>query len=374
MAPRIAPLLFCLLSLAACEDSSVKEANGWACEETSTELSFDEVSALGFAPRAILDLAEGSHEATFTYADGATTTLGLLAYDATAARYVESTPPEASDTAAGFGDAMWDSGDNDPCPDRVEVDMSLDFATADGAFDEVWAMTMSSVDGVTVQIAAELDTDFAGSYVLEDHVTSTDWDELSAWVDGSIDASGTSGMLSAQASGSDDDCEPGEVCTAWAENVDIGTWSGEAAAFDTCADDLEAADASFYTILLAGDASSLALQDSDVTLIDDDLTWADFVASFDYGAEDLATASVDFATQQVVALQRYKSSTCGIELVAYGVQQNLDDTFNVYADLYDATGACEWTCDAEGQVFVVAAVARGSADATGCVSLEEACE
>ena len=66
--------------------------------------------------------------------------------------------------------------------------MTLSFVTQDGAFAESWDMTMRSEDGATVSFYAQLDpSGFAGSFDLVDHVTATDYDELSAWV---ISASG----------------------------------------------------------------------------------------------------------------------------------------------------------------------------------------
>lgn len=371
--------LFAVSLLTACPDNGPKDdtaADLWACDETATELSLEEVSALGFSGQAIVDLASGAHSATFTYDDGAQTGLTLTASSPGAVRYIESTPPSASpDSGMYDADVAWDSGANDPCPDRVEVDMTLGFVTEDGAFDESWDVAMSSADGDTVSFFSTLDpSGFHGSFDLADHVASSDWDDLSAWVQGTFEASGTSGEISGQASGTED-CDEGEDCSAWAEMVPVGTWGGEAEPAGECAGELPEADVASYQILLAGDVYAESLAGIDVLVLDDEAGWATFVASFESGADALSTATVDFSTQQVVAVMRYQSSTCGLTIESYGVQQNADvDSLNLSAAIYDASGGCDTACDAIGQVAVVAAVARGADDATGCVSNSGACD
>lgn len=377
MRTRTLPALLGLSLLTACPDNNKDDTGAaddlWSCDETATTLSLDEVSALGFSGQTIVDVASGTHAATFTYVDGSTTGLTLEATTPGAVRYIEATPPAPDSSATE--DLAWDTGGGDACPDRVEVDMTLSFVTQDGAFAESWDMTMRSEDGATVSFYAQLDpSGFAGTFDLVDHVTATDWDELSAWVSGSIDATGTSGEISGQASGADE-CEDGDECSAWAEMVEVGTWAGEVEPAGTCADDSPEAEAGTYEILLAGDVYADSLSETDVLLIDDEASWAGFVAAFEGGAESLATATVDFSTHQVVAVMYYKSSTCGLSIESHGVQQNEDvDSLNLWASIYDSSGGCDTACDAEGQVAVVAAVARGADDATGCLGVSGACD
>lgn len=195
----------------------------FSCEETIDDLSLEEASPLGFAGRNVTALTSGAQDALLTWSDGSTTTLTLTpTYVDGGVRFVdrevktEGTGGEVYDTA--YVEEM--------CPDSLEVDMELGFWTEDGAFEETWETVFYAYDAETIRFYHDLDPeDLSGGFDLTAFVTSTDYDELSASVSGIFTASGSEGQLSGQASG-EEECE-GDECTAWAEQIEIGTWETE---------------------------------------------------------------------------------------------------------------------------------------------------
>lgn len=216
---RIAPLA--LLLLPGCFLFGDREADMPYCEEIVTVLGMDEVSALGFSGADLVALAEGTHVETLRWSeDGATTELTLeVAITATEVRYVDAEPvyPEEGDVPAiGI-----------ECPDSLEVDATLGFTTADGAFAESFATEIASYEGeqaftwITVD-PEELEGTW--TYTLMD---PSEYDELSLFVDMAFDADGSTGVVYAQASGAEE-CDDDE-CTAWATQDEVATWPAEAA-------------------------------------------------------------------------------------------------------------------------------------------------
>ena len=151
-------LLLAFPGMFACDDkgdtlNQDNEGTGFGddCEDTVTVLaSVDEVSAAGIAGQALVDAAVGVGPMTLTWTDPAADgagfvvltnatpgpvdlTLGAL-YEGGEVRYVASEP------------APGDGGDQPAiyieCPDRLEVDVGLDFATADGLFAEQFQTTL----------------------------------------------------------------------------------------------------------------------------------------------------------------------------------------------------------------------------------------
>jgi hypothetical protein len=147
-----------LPGISACDDkgdpsNQDNEGTGYGddCEDTVTVLaSVDEVSAAGIAGQALLDAAVGVGPLTLTWTDPAADgagfvvvtnatpgpvelTLGAL-YEGGEVRYVASapTPGDGSEEPAIYVE----------CPDRIEVDVALDFATGDGLFAEQFQTTL----------------------------------------------------------------------------------------------------------------------------------------------------------------------------------------------------------------------------------------
>lgn len=191
------------------------------CTETPDELSIEEESPLGFAGRAVTTIAGGDHTATLTWATGDTTELTLsVSYQDGDIRYIDSEPEEP-----GPGEVA--PAISPVCEDRLEVDVVLEAATEDGALAETWDSTLSAYEEQVINLYEELAIDgLTGTLDVASYVTSADYTALSAWISGEITVTGTSGEVAGQASG-EDDCGDSEDCSAWAEAVDIGTWSSE---------------------------------------------------------------------------------------------------------------------------------------------------
>lgn len=198
------------------DKDTADEGAALGCTETPDELSIEEESPLGFAGRSITTIAGGDHSATLTYATGETAELTVsVAYRDGDIRYIDSEPETSS---GGVAPAIAAE-----CPDRLEVDVSLELATDDGALAEAWEGTLIAYEEQTINFYKELVVGgLTGTLDIPSFVLATDYDDLSAWASGVITVTGTTGEIAGQASGQDD-CE-GEDCTAWAESVDIGTW------------------------------------------------------------------------------------------------------------------------------------------------------
>lgn len=205
-----------LAVLVGCDGSGKDLENGPHCEDTPTVVALDEVTELGVAAQALVDLAQGTHEETFTWArDDSTTPLALtVTWDGGEARFVDSEPvyPEGESPAIGI-----------VCDDRVEVDVDVTFATDDGAFDEAWGLALEGLSADLATFHQELDPDdLGGTYDMDVDITEP-YEERGLWSSGSFDAAGARGEVMGQISGSGD-CEDGDTCTAWAGEVPIGTW------------------------------------------------------------------------------------------------------------------------------------------------------
>jgi len=204
------------LLLAGCPGKTVDE--GAHCEDTPTAVAADEVTVLGFAAADVLAFADGSHEAPFDWAnhDPSTLTLDVVA-DASTARFVDSEAvyPDDGGTYTLMAPV---------CTDRVEVDATLAFATADGRFDESWAVVLAAEAATGMSFHHEIDLEtVVGSWDILEDVTAEGYDSLRAWARGGFDAAGSTGVVDGQASGSEP-CDDGDTCTAWAEAVAVGSW------------------------------------------------------------------------------------------------------------------------------------------------------
>lgn len=197
------------------DGGQIGEESGARCEAQShTALTVDEVSELGFAPQALVDLAVGSTMSTLSWADGTSTDLTEEVVVSGAMEFVHY---EVVDDGTGDGQtamemAMW-------CPDQVEIEVVLSLDTADGRFAE--AIPTRIVASAEDQVTATLSLDAVdGTFDPWDFAPEgNDYDAVRAWVDLAWDANGPSGVVSGQGEGVD-----GEV--AFAEAIDIGSWSG----------------------------------------------------------------------------------------------------------------------------------------------------
>lgn len=205
-----------LLGMVGCTRNEADE--GWHCEETRTAIEMSEVTSLGFAAEAVVAHVGATESATFTYEDATTTPLSLSFTGAGTATFVD-------------GEAVYEGdGHNIPlidleCPPRIEVDGTLAFATEDGLFDEVLEVVVVG----TVAEEAVIDEPLplgamGGTFTLTPFIDSADpWDAESAALRATYADGVSVGSVDGQISG-EEACDDGDVCTAWAATVAVGTW------------------------------------------------------------------------------------------------------------------------------------------------------
>lgn len=181
--------------------------------QTSTPLALDEVSALGFAPQAIVDLVSGERADTLDWTDGPPAGLQYEVVPTGAWAYEELAWESATGTemAPALG-----------CMNRLSGPATLHFASDDGAFAESLAVDVRAESATSAAVYSELEG-LSGTFDPWAHVDPTEgYDEVIAWLDLAFDAnSGVSGAINGQGSAVD-----GEV--AWATNLQFATF-GEAA-------------------------------------------------------------------------------------------------------------------------------------------------
>ena len=205
-----------LLAIAGCDEGR-GEDTGPSCKDEEHPVALDELTRLGFSAQQVVDLVSPSFEGPLTWSDQTATVLELAIASTGEAWFVDS------EVVAGSGDeqpAIWPI-----CEDRVAVAVTIHFATEDGAFAETWE---DRVDATTSSVASwsrELELDaLGGDFDLLPFVEAKDYDELRAFAAGSVSTeSGNSGRIDGQASGSED-CDPGDTCSSWAEEIDVATW------------------------------------------------------------------------------------------------------------------------------------------------------
>jgi hypothetical protein len=206
-----------VLALVGCDDGRGGEDTGPSCEDHEAPVTLDESTALGFTAHDLVDLVTPEFHGPLTWADETTTTLDLVIVSTGEAWFVDS------EVVPGEGDqqpAIWPI-----CDDRVEIAVTIQFTTEDGAFAESWDDRVAGTSATEAHWAHELDLDaLGGDFDLVPFVDAEDYDELRAFVNGAVSAeTGSSGRISGQASGSED-CDPGDPCSSWAEEVDVATW------------------------------------------------------------------------------------------------------------------------------------------------------
>lgn len=212
---RLFPAAFALALLSACPVDN-KGETGPYCEDTKTDIALDEVTPIGITAADVIADAAAEETAVFTYVDDATTDLTLGFVAGTGARFVDSEAvyPETDGPQPAIAVI---------CDDRIEVDGTFSFATADGAFAESFSSVLNATAERTY-ISQALDLDgLAGTFDLVPFVDAEDYDALEAWIDVVFTDGVSAGAVNGQASG-EDECADADECTAWATNVEVGTW------------------------------------------------------------------------------------------------------------------------------------------------------
>lgn len=160
------------------------------CDEMSLEIDLDDDTALGFAPRHLLELASGPHteplhwRASPDFSFGPEGGVGSLTIEVTPTeappRYVDSIPKK--DTY------------DDSCDDHVELDVMLSIQSAGGALAESIPATLSAGDAYVVRFDTALDPAMLGGTLTFESGSTPD--ELS--LRGVFSQYGTSGTLETQ--------------------------------------------------------------------------------------------------------------------------------------------------------------------------------
>jgi hypothetical protein len=217
---RLAPrFLLAFPLLAACPATTPEDAMPY-CEDTRTEIAPDEATALGITANDVLAGLPAEETATFRYVDGGSTALTVAFTPGAQAYFVESVEvyPETDGPSPAIAVV---------CDDRIEIDGSLAFATADGAFAESLAATLTATaDALALREELDLDA-LVGSFAIEPFVTAEDYDAVEAWISIRFVDGQSEGAVEGQASGTSA-CDDEAECTAWAENVEVGDWSNAA--------------------------------------------------------------------------------------------------------------------------------------------------
>lgn len=214
---RSPALLYFLAPLLGC---APKPADGPYCAQTVTDVALGEVTPIGVDAATVLADLPAAEDATLVYADAATTALALRYTPGDTARFVdqEAVYPEGGTT---IDIAVI-------CEDYVAVDVEMGLTTDDGVFAESLATELQAGEDGVGHIRQELDLgNLGGSFDISAWTTASDWTDASGWVEATLDGDGTTrGVVSGQVSG-EDPCESGDECTAWAQNVEVGTWGQE---------------------------------------------------------------------------------------------------------------------------------------------------
>jgi len=183
---------FMTASMLACDEAEPDSLggqfgseNGGGCEAVAqTALTWDETASNGVLAQSVLERASGTHDNTLTWADGSTSAL-TVTVTVTGDPLDVDYEPEPRDDGAEI---------NLYCPDHLEVSASVVFASDDGAFDEVWDVTLVTDDTGETWFSVSPD-DFDGTFSLDDWTTES-FDRTWAHVGGVFADSGLSGSVS----------------------------------------------------------------------------------------------------------------------------------------------------------------------------------
>jgi len=179
-------------------------------------LALDAASPLGFSAAQLLAALGAEHNATLTYADGSTTPLQVaIEYEGGGVEFVDR-----AFRSDGSGEEQASTGIEIAldCSDVVEVEVTLTFATDDGAFDEAWPVTLSADTASTARAYSQIALDeLTGSFELsrvDSEADASRFDAVSAEL--ALDLVGTlwSGDLSGLGEDHGDTSNPDSVVSA----------------------------------------------------------------------------------------------------------------------------------------------------------------
>jgi hypothetical protein len=217
---RSLPCLLVLFAAAGCgSDGSHADTPGGQTESagcspvTRTNLAWSERSTLGFSADELLSTLGAGHQARLTYADGTSTTLTLAL--ARTSGQVEFQDREYTSDQSGRELAI-----GSECPDVLSIPVTLSFTTKDGAFAEVWAVSLLANGSSTATGSVPIDLDaLMGDYSVTE-VDPSAFDDVVAFITLDFEGTAWSGAVSGQALES----SGGSNGTSSAQNFGIGTF------------------------------------------------------------------------------------------------------------------------------------------------------
>jgi hypothetical protein len=169
------------------DDTGGAESWGVQCEDATTTLAAGEASALGFSGEDVLAVVAGPTSLDAEWTDSGTTTAVTLALTLTGSPVFHD-QTEIVDTG-GYGVGADPEGGW--CPDYLEVPVTIQFSTADGAFAETLSGAIQATSTDSLSAGGELDyANLGGSYTLTE-IDPAEWDDVSlslnnAWSDGQV--------------------------------------------------------------------------------------------------------------------------------------------------------------------------------------------
>jgi len=202
-----------LATLVACDGGQTGDEEARCEVATSTALGLDDDSPLGFGPADVLAYAGGVHTGPLAWEVGGTTEVTLDAAQSGEIAYVEyEWVDHSGQDIATIG-----------CENQVEIDVTLGFSTADGAFDETidTRIVAGVADRATLFVALDLD-DLTGTYEVTTETDTSDFDAVSAFLSTEFAPTSWSGVVEGQGEGTDGS---GSDDTAFAQSFGIAEWS-----------------------------------------------------------------------------------------------------------------------------------------------------
>jgi hypothetical protein len=159
------------------------------CDEEKEDIGADDVSALGFSAREALTAISGERSVPLTWAKGGSTTATVSVGELVAARFVRSTVAEGDSSGAEPALAA-------DCSDHLQIDVPLAFSTADGAFDESFAVTLRvpRVDAASFFYKIDLSA-LQGSYEVTE-VDPAEFKAVTVYLSGALSSGAVSGTIS----------------------------------------------------------------------------------------------------------------------------------------------------------------------------------
>jgi len=197
-------------------DTGNEDALYSPCIVTTTVITFEEASALGFSASDAMAAVATPVDADIAWTASGDVTVAHMSvtHDTGEVRYLESVPnPDAG------GDSGMELAAFIECVSSIEVDVSVTFATDDGALNESLSGTLSTYDGLDVSVSASQDMGaITGTFTYD---IPSDADSAALEYAMAFGASGTSGTIMAFCEGSDDSGEDG---VAWASQDPVASW------------------------------------------------------------------------------------------------------------------------------------------------------